>query len=46
MLYRRALGGTIAVLVEMGRPEDETILKKLRELFRASLARPRDRGGG
>ena len=46
VLYRRALGGTIAVLVEMGRPEDEAILKKLRELFRASLVRPRDRGGG
>ena len=46
VLYRRALGGTIAVLVEMGRPEDEAILKKLRELFHASLVRPRDRGGG
>lgn len=46
VLYRRALGGTIAVLVEMGRPEDDATLIRLRELFRASLARPRDRGGG
>ena len=40
VLYRRVLGGTIAMLVEMGQPEDEAILKKLRELFRASLVRP------
>lgn len=44
--YRRALGGTIAVLVEMGRPEDDETLRRLRKLFRESLTKPKDRGGG
>lgn len=46
VLYRRALGGTIAVLVEMGRPEDDAILKRLRRLFRISLSQARGKGGG
>lgn len=46
VLYRRALGGTIAVLAAMGRPEDDAILMRLRGLFRISLSQARDKGGG
>lgn len=46
VLYRRALGGAIAVLVAMGRAEDNATLRELRELLQASLTRPKDRGGG
>ena len=44
--YRRALGGMIATRVKNGATEEDAELRRLRELFRASLERPRDKGGG